>query len=469
MGRSLDPQAVDPRAFGPEPDSRSGGLAPLSPGAGAPRMSAGGVPGQGNDALNHDLFQVRGVCDPRRDPHRRSTARRICAGQAHRGRGRHPLAFSGQRFFRIWPATVFSAFEQGPARRIPAAPATPRRSRCSKSSRPWDGAGRYGALLHRAAVRFASDRALCPGCTTPGRSLRSRIIEYLEGTMADLAKKRSARSAAYLPTAAPARPPEMTPAGLIEEVKEKSKCRNSVLVPMVVEQTSRGERAFDIYSRLLKENIIFLGTLIDDNACVANLIASPRFSSWPPKIRRRIFRFISTRRVWLDHGGSGADSGHHAPGGAGHRDLLRGPGGVHGRGAARLRHQGQALQPAALAHSDPSAVHERAGRYQATEIDIYAREILRMRETLNDILAKATGQNMERVSRDVGARLHHGSSAGARIRTDRSRDREPPSGARRQIAAAGAVAKFTAASLPAPRPDRDPNPRARFSGYSSNP
>ena len=45
---------------------------------------------------------------------------------------------------------------------------------------------------------------------------------------------------------------------------------NSVLVPMVVEQTSRGERAFDIYSRLLKENIIFLGTPIDDN--VANLI-----------------------------------------------------------------------------------------------------------------------------------------------------------------------------------------------------
>ena len=46
--------------------------------------------------------------------------------------------------------------------------------------------------------------------------------------------------------------------------------QNSVLVPMVVEQTSRGERAFDIYSRLLKENIIFLGTPIDDN--VANLI-----------------------------------------------------------------------------------------------------------------------------------------------------------------------------------------------------
>ena len=46
--------------------------------------------------------------------------------------------------------------------------------------------------------------------------------------------------------------------------------KNSVLVPMVVEQTSRGERAFDIYSRLLKENIIFLGTPIDDN--VANLI-----------------------------------------------------------------------------------------------------------------------------------------------------------------------------------------------------
>ena len=70
--------------------------------------------------------------------------------------------------------------------------------------------------------------------------------------------------------------------------------QNSVLVPMVVEQTSRGERAFDIYSRLLKENIIFLGTPIDDN--VANLIiAQILFLLGGRRIRRRIFRYTSIR------------------------------------------------------------------------------------------------------------------------------------------------------------------------------
>ncbi len=64
---------------------------------------------------------------------------------------------------------------------------------------------------------------------------------------------------------------------------------------------------------------------------------------------------------WLDHRGFG-HSRHHEPGGAGHRDLLRGPGRFHGRRAAGLRKQGQALQPAAFAHPDPSAVHERPGR-----------------------------------------------------------------------------------------------------------
>src|ERR1700724_2191849 len=57
---------------------------------------------------------------------------------------------------------------------------------------------------------------------------------------------------------------------IMDVLKGVSSMHNSVLVPMVVEQTSRGERAFDIYSRLLKENIIFLGTPIDEN--VANLV-----------------------------------------------------------------------------------------------------------------------------------------------------------------------------------------------------
>ena len=58
--------------------------------------------------------------------------------------------------------------------------------------------------------------------------------------------------------------------------------QNSVLVPMVVEQTSRGERAFDIYSRLLKENIIFLGTPIDDNRSEERRVGKECRSRWSP-------------------------------------------------------------------------------------------------------------------------------------------------------------------------------------------
>ncbi len=109
--------------------------------------------------------------------------------------------------------------------------------------------------------------------------------------------------------------------------------QNSVLVPMVVEQTSRGERAFDIYSRLLKENIIFLGTPIDDN--VANLSHRADAVSGGRRSGKRYFAVHQfARRV--HHGGPG-HSGHDESGGAGYRDLLRGTSGVHGGGVAGLR------------------------------------------------------------------------------------------------------------------------------------
>lgn len=73
--------------------------------------------------------------------------------------------------------------------------------------------------------------------------------------------------------------------------------QNSVLVPMVVEQTSRGERAYDIYSRLLKENIIFLGTPIDDN--VANLIMAQMLFLAAEDPERDISLYINSRGVQL--------------------------------------------------------------------------------------------------------------------------------------------------------------------------
>ena len=115
--------------------------------------------------------------------------------------------------------------------------------------------------------------------------------------------------------------------------------QNSVLVPMVVEQTSRGERAFDIYSRLLKENIIFLGTPIDDN--VANLMMAQMLFLAAEDPEKDISLYINSPGGSITAGL--ADSGHHEPGGARHRHLLHRPGGVHGGGAAGLRHQRQAL------------------------------------------------------------------------------------------------------------------------------
>ena len=171
----------------------------------------------------------------------------------------------------------------------------------------------------------------------------------------------------------------------------------SVLVPMVVEQTSRGERAYDIYSRLLKENIIFLGTPIDDN--VANLVIAQLLflEAEDPGEGRLHLHQLAGR---LHHGRAG-HFGHHGFHPARYRHHLRGTGGLHGGRAAGQGHQGQALQPAEFPHHDPPAVHAGVWPGQAADIDIYAKEILRMRETLNTLLADATGQPVDRIARDV--------------------------------------------------------------------
>ena len=224
------------------------------------------------------------------------------------------------------------------------------------------------------------------------KALRSGIIRYLEGTtVADLAKALAEKRRQI------ARPQQAWPQEVKPAMKERLVMQNSVLVPMVVEQTSRGERAFDIYSRLLKENIIFLGTP-DRRQCRE----SGHRADAVPGGRRSgegyfaVYQFA--RRV--HHGGLG-DSGYHAAGGTRHRDLLR---------RARQPPWPRCCWPAAPRESDTALPHSRilihqpsmsglAG--QATDIDIYAREILRMRETLNQILADATGQTVERIARDV--------------------------------------------------------------------
>jgi ATP-dependent Clp protease protease subunit len=170
----------------------------------------------------------------------------------------------------------------------------------------------------------------------------------------------------------------------------------SVLVPMVVEQTSRGERAFDIYSRLLKENIIFLGTPVDDT--IANLIIAQLLFLEAEDPEKDISIYINSPGGSITAGLAILDTMRFVK-----PDIVTICVGQAASMAAVLLAAGSKGKRFSLPNSrimihQPS-MHGLAG--QATDIDIYAREILRMRETLNQLLAESTNQPVDRVSRDV--------------------------------------------------------------------
>ncbi len=170
----------------------------------------------------------------------------------------------------------------------------------------------------------------------------------------------------------------------------------NMLVPMVVEQTSRGERAYDIYSRLLKENIIFLGTPIDDQ--VANLIIAQMLFLASEDPEKDISLYINSPGGSITAGMAILDTMRLVE-----PNIVTYCVGQAASMAAVLLACGSKGKRYALPHSrvlihQPS-MSGLAG--QASDIDIYAREILRMREILNGILADATGQDVERVARDV--------------------------------------------------------------------
>jgi ATP-dependent Clp protease, protease subunit len=170
----------------------------------------------------------------------------------------------------------------------------------------------------------------------------------------------------------------------------------SVLVPMVVEQTSRGERAYDIYSRLLKENIIFLGTPIDDN--VSNLIIAQLLFLEAEDPERDISIYVNSPGGSITAGLAILDTMRFV-----RPDIVTFCVGQAASMAAVLLAAGSKGKRFSLPNSrimihQPS-MHGLAG--QAADIDIYAKEILRMRETLNKILAEFTGQPVDRISRDV--------------------------------------------------------------------
>ncbi|MDM7995579.1 MAG: ATP-dependent Clp endopeptidase proteolytic subunit ClpP [Acidobacteriota bacterium] len=168
------------------------------------------------------------------------------------------------------------------------------------------------------------------------------------------------------------------------------------LIPMVVEQTNRGERAFDIYSRLLKDNIIFLGTPIDDN--VANVITAQFLFLEAEDPDKDIHLYINSPGGSISAGMAIYDTMQYI-----RPDVSTICIGQAASMGALLLSAGTPGKRFALPNSrilihQPS-MSGLAG--QATDIDIHAKEILRLRESMNSILAKHTGQSLERIEKDV--------------------------------------------------------------------
>ncbi|HPT68921.1 MAG TPA: ATP-dependent Clp endopeptidase proteolytic subunit ClpP [Syntrophomonas sp.] len=169
----------------------------------------------------------------------------------------------------------------------------------------------------------------------------------------------------------------------------------SYLVPMVVEQTNRGERSYDIYSRLLKDRIVFLGSAIDDT--VANLIIAQLLFLEADNPDKDINLYINSPGGSITSGMAIFDT----------MQVIR-PNvsticvGMAASMGAFLLAAGQKGKRFALPNSEVM-IHQPSGgsEGQATDIEIRTRRILNMKETLNRILAERTGQDYEKIRQDT--------------------------------------------------------------------
>ncbi|PYR90260.1 MAG: ATP-dependent Clp endopeptidase proteolytic subunit ClpP [Acidobacteria bacterium] len=170
----------------------------------------------------------------------------------------------------------------------------------------------------------------------------------------------------------------------------------NTLIPMVVEQTNRGERAYDIYSRLLKDSIIFIGTPIDDN--VANLVTAQLLFLEAEDPERDISLYINSPGGSITAGLAVYDTIQFI-----RNDVTTICVGQAASMAAVLLAAGSPKKRFALPHSRVLIHQPWMGgiQGQATDIDIHAKEILRIRTILNKILASHSGQPLERIEKDV--------------------------------------------------------------------
>lgn len=177
------------------------------------------------------------------------------------------------------------------------------------------------------------------------------------------------------------------------------------LIPMVVEQTGRGERAYDIYSRLLKDRIIFLGGPIDDH--IANLVIAQLLFLEAEDPDKDIHLYVNSPGGVVTAGMAIYDT----------MQYLKAPvsticvGQAASMGAVLL-----AAGEKGKRYSLPNSrimIHQPLGGFQgqATDISIHAQEILRLKETLNSIMAEHTGQPISQLSSDTERDFFMGSEA----------------------------------------------------------
>ena len=176
-------------------------------------------------------------------------------------------------------------------------------------------------------------------------------------------------------------------------------------IPYVIEQSGRGERAYDIYSRLLKERIIFIGTPIDDT--VANLVMAQLLFLAAEDSAKDINLYINSPGGVVSSGLAIYDT----------MQFISPPVsticiGMAASMAALLLAAGKKGKRYALPHARVM-IHQPEGAYagQASDIEIHAKEVLTIRQVLNEVLAKHTGQTVEKIAKDTDRNFFMSSDA----------------------------------------------------------
>jgi ATP-dependent Clp protease protease subunit len=167
------------------------------------------------------------------------------------------------------------------------------------------------------------------------------------------------------------------------------------IIPIVIEQTGRTERAYDIYSRLLKDRIVFIGTAIDD--MMANIVIAQLLFLQTEDPDKDIHLYINSPGGIVSSGLAIYDTMQYVKPDIGTYCI-----GQAASMGALLLSAGTKGKRFALPHSR-IMLHQPMGGFQgqATDIEIHAREILRMKDTLNSIIAKHTGQSLEKIQADT--------------------------------------------------------------------